>query len=71
MLLQSEVLELTSVVDVLSRGIVLESRLDKNRGVVASVLVQKGTLSSGDIVLAGCEYGRVRSMFNELGKKVC
>ena len=69
-LLQSEVLELTSVVDVLSRGIVLESRLDKNRGVVASVLVQKGTLSSGDIVLAGCEYGRVRSMFNELGKKV-
>jgi translation initiation factor IF-2 len=69
-LLQAEVLELTSVVDVLARGIVLESRIDKNRGVVASVLVQKGTLSSGNIVLAGSEYGRVRSMFNELGKKV-
>jgi translation initiation factor IF-2 len=69
-LLQAEVLELTSVIDVLARGVVLESRVDKNRGVVASVLVQKGTLSSGNIVLAGCEYGRVRSMFNEISKKV-
>ncbi len=69
-LLQAEVLELTSVIDVLARGVVLESRIDKNRGVVASVLVQKGTLSSGNIVLAGSEYGRVRSMFNEISKKV-
>ena len=69
-LLQSEVLELTSVADVPARGLVLESRLDKSRGVVASVLVQKGTLNFSDIILAGSEYGRVRTMFNELGKKV-
>ena len=69
-LLQSEVLELTSVADVPARGLVLESRLDKSRGVVASVLVQKGTLSFSDIILAGSEYGRVRTMFNEVGKKV-
>ena len=69
-LLQSEVLELTSVADVPARGLVLESRLDKTRGVIASVLVQKGTLNFSDIILAGSEYGRVRTMFNEVGKKV-
>lgn len=69
-LLQTEVLELTAVKDAPARGIVIESRLDKGRGPVASILVQNGTLKKGDIVLAGLEYGRVRSMFDENGKPV-
>lgn len=69
-LLQSEMLELTAVSDIKARGMVIESRLDKNRGPVASVLVSQGTLNKGDIVLAGNEYGRVRAMLNEVGKKV-
>ncbi|VAW85267.1 Translation initiation factor 2 [hydrothermal vent metagenome] len=69
-LLQTEVLELTAVKDAPARGIVIESRLDKGRGPVASILVQNGTLKKGDIVLAGLEYGRVRSMFDENGKPI-
>lgn len=69
-LLQAEVLELTSVVDASARGVVLESRLDKGRGVVASILVQSGTLKKGDILLAGTEFGRVRALFDEVGKSI-
>ena len=69
-LLQSEVLELTAVADAPASGIVIESRLDKGRGAVASVLIQRGTLKKGDIVLAGHEYGRVRAMMDENGKPI-
>jgi translation initiation factor IF-2 len=69
-LLQAELLELKAYTDVPGQGIVIESRLDKGRGPVASVLVQNGTLKSGDIVLAGHEYGRVRALVDELGKNV-
>ena len=69
-LLQSELLELTAVEDAPARGVVIESRLDKGRGPVASILVQNGTLKKGDIVLAGLEYGRVRSMLDENGKLI-
>ena len=69
-LLQSEVLELTAVADGPASGIVIESRLDKGRGAVASVLVQRGTLRKGDIVLAGHEYGRVRAMLDENGQPI-
>jgi len=67
-LLQSEVLELTAVVDKMANGVVVESKLDKGRGPVATVLVQEGTLNQGDIVLCGLEYGRVRAMRDELGR---
>jgi translation initiation factor IF-2 len=69
-LLQAEVLELSAVADGPASGIVIESRLDKGRGAVASVLVQRGTLRKGDIVLAGHEYGRVRAMLDENGKPI-
>ena len=69
-LLQSELLELKAYTDVPGQGVVIESRLDKGRGSVASVLVQNGTLKTGDIVLAGYEYGRVRALVDELGKNV-
>ncbi|NMS30742.1 GTP-binding protein, partial [Vibrio parahaemolyticus] len=69
-LLQSEVLELTAVAEGLASGVVVESRLDKGRGPVATVLVQSGTLNKGDIVLCGQEYGRVRAMRDELGKEI-
>ena len=68
--LQSEILELKAPIGVPSRGVVIESRIDKGRGVVATVLVQAGELTSGDIMLAGQSYGRVRAMTNELGKSV-
>jgi translation initiation factor IF-2 len=67
-LLQSEVLELTAVVDKMANGVVVESKLDKHRGPVATVLVQEGTINQGDIVLCGLEYGRVRAMRDENGK---
>mgnify|MGYP000249054694 CR=1 FL=1 len=67
-LLQSEVLELTAVVDKMASGVVVESKLDKGRGPVATVLVQEGTIKQGDIVLCGLEYGRVRAMRDENGK---
>jgi len=69
-LLQAELLELTAAADVPAQGVVLESRLDKGRGPVASVLVQAGTLRRGDIVLAGLNYGRIRAMLDENGKPV-
>jgi translation initiation factor IF-2 len=69
-LLQSEVLELTAVVDKMANGVVVESKLDKGRGPVATILVQEGTLNQGDIVLCGLEYGRVRAMRDENGKQI-
>jgi len=69
-LLQAELLELKAYIDVPGQGMVIESRLDKGRGPVASVLVQNGTLNSGDIVLAGHEYGRVRALVDENAKSV-
>lgn len=69
-LLQAEVLELKAPVDGPARGIVIESRLDKGRGPVATVLVQRGTLHKGDILLAGLEYGRVRAMLNEHARQL-
>ena len=69
-LLQSEVLELTAIVDKMASGVVVESKLDKGRGPVATVLVQEGTLKQGDIVLCGLEYGRVRAMRDENGKAI-
>jgi len=69
-LLVSEVLELKAVPEAPGKGVVVESRLDKGRGPVATVLVQNGTLRRGDIVLAGLHYGRVRALTNELGKQI-
>ena len=65
--LQSELLELTAKVDCPAEGVVIEARLDRGRGAVASVLIKSGTLKRGDILLAGEYYGRVRSMMNENG----
>lgn len=70
LLVQAELLELTAVVDVPARGVVIESRLDKGRGPVATVLVLNGTLQKGDILLAGFEYGRVRAMLDENGRPI-
>src|SRR5258705_179955 len=64
-LLQAEVLELKAPVDTLAKGLVIEARLDKGRGPVATVLVQSGTLRRGDIVLAGSAFGRVRAMLDD------
>ncbi len=69
-LLQSEILELTAVPNAPGQGVVVESRLDKGRGPVATVLVQNGTLRKGDIVLAGLHYGRIRAMLDENGKPI-
>ena len=67
-LLQAEVLELRAPVVALAKGLVIEARLDKGRGPVATVLIQSGTLKRGDAVLAGQSYGRVRAMLDENGK---
>ncbi|HCN90531.1 MAG TPA: translation initiation factor IF-2, partial [Oxalobacteraceae bacterium] len=69
-LLQAEVMELKSPVDSPARGLVIEARLDKGRGPVATILVQSGTLRRGDVVLAGSSYGRVRAMLDENGKSI-
>jgi translation initiation factor IF-2 len=69
-LLQAEVLELKSPVDAPAKGVVIEARLDKGRGPVATLLVQSGTLKRGDVVVAGAVYGRVRAMLDENGKPV-
>jgi translation initiation factor IF-2 len=69
-LLQAEVMELTAPVAGAARGVVLESRLEKGRGPVATVLVQSGTLHKGDVVLCGSEFGRVRALFDEAGQAV-
>ena len=70
LLLQAEVLELKAAKDAPARGIVIEARLDKGRGPVATILVQSGTLKRGDILLAGAVFGRVRAMTDEAGKSV-
>ncbi|MGD8933155.1 MAG: translation initiation factor IF-2 [Gammaproteobacteria bacterium] len=67
-LLQAELLELKAAKEGKARGVVLESSLDKGRGVTTTVLVQEGTLNKGDILLAGEEFGRVRAMFDEIGQ---
>jgi len=69
-LLQAEVLELKAPVSSAARGVVIEARLDKGRGPVATVLVQAGTLNRGDVVLAGPVFGRVRAMLDESGRPV-
>ena len=69
-LLQAEVLELKAPDEGRATGIVVEARLDKGRGPVATILVQQGTLKKGDILLAGREYGRVRAMLDEAGRPV-
>ena len=69
-LLQAEVLELKAQPTAPARGVVIESRLDKGRGPIATVLVQNGTLRQGDVVLAGFNHGRVRAMLDENGKNV-
>jgi translation initiation factor IF-2 len=69
-LLQAEVLELKAPTDAPAKGIVIESRLDKGRGPVATVLVQSGTLKRGDVLLAGAVFGRVRAMADENGKAI-
>jgi translation initiation factor IF-2 len=69
-LLQAEVLELRANPDRSAEGAVIESRLDRGRGPVATVLVQKGTLHPGDIVVAGAQWGRVRAMQDDKGKAV-
>lgn len=66
-LLQSEVLELSAHTDGAAKGVVIESRLDKGRGPVATVLVQNGTLRRGDILLAGFQYGRVKALVSDNG----
>ncbi len=68
--LQAEMAELTAVADTSPRGVVVESRVETGRGVVATVLVQHGTLKIGNIMLAGQSFGRVRAMTNEFGEKV-
>ncbi len=70
LIVQTEILELKAPVEGAASGIVIESRLDKGRGAVATVLIQKGTLENGQMVLCGHEYGRVRAMFNENGKAI-
>ncbi len=69
-LLQAEVLELGAISNCPASGIVIESRIDKGRGAVATVLVQQGTLHKGDIVIAGIHYGRVRNMSSDCGKNI-
>ncbi|MBA4264855.1 MAG: translation initiation factor IF-2 [Comamonadaceae bacterium] len=69
-LLQAEVLELKAPVDSMAKGLVIEARLDKGRGSVATVLVQSGTLKTGDVVLVGQTSGRVRAMLDENGKPI-
>ena len=68
-LLQAEILELKAPLDAPAKGLVIEAKLDKGKGPVATVLVQSGTLKRGDVVLAGSAYGRVRAMLDETGKQ--
>ena len=69
-LLQSEVLELAAPLDGLASGNIIEASMEKGRGVVATVIIKKGTLRLGDPIVAGQEFGRVRAMFDESGKAV-
>ena len=69
-LLEAEVLELKAPVDAPAKGLIVEARLDKGRGAVATLLVQSGTLRKGDMLLAGTAYGKVRAMLDENGKPI-
>src|SRR5690606_38410396 len=69
-LLQAEILELKANPNKRARGVVIEAELDKSRGAVATVLVQNGTLRVGDGIVVGTEYGRVRAMINDRGRRV-
>ena len=69
-LLQAEVLELKANPDKPARGVIIEAKLDKGRGPVATLLVQEGTLKTGDVFIAGSHYGRVRAMLNDKGQKI-
>jgi translation initiation factor IF-2 len=69
-LLQAEVLELRANPDKPARGVIIEAKLDKGRGPVATLLVQEGTLRTGDVFIAGSQYGRVRAMLNDKGQKI-
>lgn len=68
--IQAELMELEAPVDGAAQGVVIESRLDKGRGAVASLLVKRGTLNQGDLVLAGEYYGKVRAMTDENGQRI-
>jgi len=68
--IQAELMELTASDEGAAQGVVIEARIDKGRGAIASILVQKGTLKTGDLVLAGAFYGRVRAMNDENGKPI-
>ena len=70
LLLQAEVLELKAPTDAMAKGLVIEASLDKGRGPVATILVQSGTLNTGDVVLAGQTFGRVRAMLDENGRPI-
>jgi translation initiation factor IF-2 len=67
---QAEVLELKAANKGLASGVVIESRLDRGRGPVATILVQNGELNKGDVILTGHEFGRVRALYDENGKEV-
>ena len=69
-LIEAELLELKANPDRRAEGVVLESRLDKGKGIVANILVQNGTLKVGDPFVAGPCYGRVRAMENDLGVRI-
>lgn len=69
-LVQAEVLELKAIEQCRAQGVVIESRVERGRGPVMSVLIQQGTLHKGDIILAGIEYGRIRALFDERGKAI-
>ncbi len=69
-LIQSEMMELQASAEGAAQGVVIEARVDKERGAVTSILVQNGTLNVGDLVLAGSSYGRVRAMVDENGKRI-
>ena len=68
--LQAELLELKANPNRAGEGIVIESQLDKGRGAVATVVIQRGTLKGGDIVVAGSEWGKVRALVDDLGKQM-
>ncbi|MDO9600468.1 MAG: translation initiation factor IF-2 [Azoarcus sp.] len=70
LLLQAEVLELAAAVDSPAKGLIVEARLDKGRGPVASLLVLSGTLRKGDVLLVGATFGRIRAMLDENGKSI-
>lgn len=69
-LLQADVMELTSNPDRAAEGVVVEARLERGRGVVATVLVQRGALATGDIVVAGSNWGRVRALIDDRGRSI-